>query len=218
MGPLSLSPSQLSGTLNQIHLSGSFSLNNSRHMLFCPEWIEDELDGMIPNVQSTYGTLLKATVGPIIIQNVPMAFTTYPIKIGLSLLKWAMISALSFQGTDFQVEMVATNFVEELWVSSVYVHYKGEDYYLNEPMFFESSLTHHGEEQNGKRLFGLKIHSWYISADVECSAPTNQFALLDKEGYTQILTTVLGSCFVTIEGNTFNSTPTALLEVKQSIQ
>lgn len=212
MGPLFLSPSLMKGKLNDINLSGIFSLDNTRHMVFCPAWIEESVDEMIPDVQSTYGLLKQANVGPATLQNVPMAYTTYPVKMGLSLLQWTMISALTFQGTDLQIEMVAS-----FWISSVYVYYQGQNYYLNEPMLFESSLINNGQEENGKRLFGVRFHSWSISGELNCSAPTSQFALLDKEGSTQILTTVLGTCVATIGGKTFNSGPTALLETKQPI-
>jgi len=212
MGPMTISPTSVQGTVNNIPINVIFSLS-SRQMKFCPAWIESLLNGAIPDVESTYGTLVKGFVGPVTYQNLPIAYTTYPVKIGLSLLQWAMISALNFVGTDLQVEMVATYLVD-LWLSSVYIHYQGADYYLNEPFLFESSVDHTGEIQNDVRLFGVQISTFSISGSVECSAPVSQFALLEKEGTTQIMTTVFGTCVAVINGNTYKTGPTALLETK----
>jgi hypothetical protein len=65
------------------------------------------------------------------------------------------------------------------------------------------------------RLVGRKLNMTVL-----CAAPAGYFALLDDNGGTQIMTTLLGSCTATDHqsgGTVLQSSPSTLLERKEKI-
>jgi len=214
MGPMKLTNSTAIGTVNTTKLNVQFSLNG-RSIDYIPEWIQNDFDGAVPNFQSHFGMISKCTVDGVNILPVPMVYSTYPIKIGLEFIQWNLISALQFKGTDLQVEVVAMN-IENIWVAVSYIFFEGKEYKLNNPLLFDTSITKHGEVQNDNRVFAAEIDTLEIGLKISCSAPTSQFALLDKEGLTFIRTTVMGVCTCNINGGGIYSTTTSsLLELKE---
>lgn len=53
----------------------------------------------------------------------PLTYTTYPVPFAMGWWKWIMFSAQKFEGTDLQVEMVATQ-LEGLYIGFSYVYYQ----------------------------------------------------------------------------------------------
>jgi len=219
MGPLTISDSSCHGSVDQnvtVGISILFSLDG-RHMNFVPNWIENKTYGLVPDFQSNYGSLSSATVGSVTLSNVPLVYSTYPIKFGIQLLVWNLISANQFQGTDLQIEIVGMN-IEGLWIATSYLRYQGKEWHLNDPMLFDTSIVTPGEIVNDTRLFAATIDTLEISVGIKCQAPVNQFALLDKEGLTIIETTVFGICTAQVDTfrsqEIYTSSPTSLLETK----
>jgi len=216
MGPITLTNTSCVGSVNGYDVSVFFDLSGRTNQFLAP-WIEQEFD-FVPKFVSSWGNIIKAQVSNVTYSsNLPLVYSTYPIKIGIQLLTWVLIDAPYFENTDLQISVLSSNF-GDLWVSSSYVYYQGEEYHFNDPVLEQTSINDIGEIENGQRLFSASISSLLddINLNVTCQASVDKFALLDKEGATYIHTTVLGNC-VAIDLNSnsnFISQSTSLLEVK----
>jgi len=213
---ITLSNSSCLGTVNNIPVQVQFSLSG-RHMEFIVPWLQEASNGLLPLMSSSYGQIIAAVVGNVTFRNpTPLILTSYLLEYELSWLQWVVISAPQFDNTDLQVEIMGL--YVGIWAGTSYVYYAGKTHYLNDPLRFETSFNQTGEVINGNRNFTASIETTSISLNIQCSAPEEQFALLDKEGNTYIYTTVLGSCSATVtyQGKTasFKSKQHALLEVK----
>jgi len=227
MGPVSLTSSSCIGSVNQIDIDVLFSLSN-RSNNFVPAWISKDFPE-VPDFQSTYGTLSYAMVNGTSYQpNLPLVYSKYPVDFGLNYWKWCLMSIMSLTPTSsdsnedqdpIQVE-IAGILLADIWVVTSFVYYRGTVHHFDDPFLFETILTNHGEINGTERLFGATIKSDLagVHFEIDCSAPTNKFAMLDRDGNTEIHTTVLGACTLTDmkRKGTYLSN-SALLEAKQKI-
>jgi len=197
-----------------------FELNQKKHANFVPDWIENDFYGLIPAFQSTYGVLSFAQISQETLKsNIPLVFSTYPIKFGIQLARWMLISAMNFQDSDLQIEIVALEFPADIWTPSAFVYFQGQQYIFNNPLLFEVGVNETGDLYQNSRRFGASISTFTsLSLTIECDAQANQFALLEIEGATEIMTTVFGTCVANIDGvGVFQTSSTSLLETKRYI-
>src|SRR5690242_7091378 len=118
-----------------------------------------------------------------------MVYSTYPIRIGLSFWRWALISAMSFQGTDLQIEIVGT-YLGDILVATSYVYYQGQEYHLNDPALGDTTFNSTGGIVGQDRYFSAEIDTLFeIQIYISCAANVDEFAMLDREGATVIYTT-----------------------------
>jgi len=214
MGPLTLTNQTCTGTVLDIPINIVFS-QDGRTMDFIPTLVEDSFP-FFPDVFSRYGSLLDGTSvnSTNFPANLPVVYTSYPVPILLDFWQWAMISAMKFDGTDLQIELVST-YLLDLWLATSYVYYQGTEYKLD--LFeIETRMIDTGDIDGDVRRFSAEIETFFLHLQISCEAPTNEFALLETEGKTQIHTTVLGICIVNDLTNSvsFNGKG-ALLEVKK---
>jgi len=213
MGSVVLSNSTCTGTIGNITINLTFKLNG-RNMQFIPDAVEYEFP-IFPDVVSHYGSLLAGTCnGVTYARDTPMAYTAYPVPILLGYWQWVMLSVLSFEGTDLQMEIVGT-FFSDAWLGTSYVYYQGTEYKLD--LFdVETRFGNTGDIVGNVRKFSVSVETLWIHFELECQAPVNYFALLEQEGATFIHTTVLGSCVATDVGNSLKFQANgALLELKK---
>jgi len=216
VGPFTLTQNSCVGTVNGINVNINFQLSG-RENNFVPEFIEDRLP-ILPNVTSRYGALTKGTCNGTNYAGIPLVYTSYPVPIGMGWWEWAMVSAMKFQNTDLQIELVATQ-LTYIWVATSYVYYKGQEYHYNDPFLLDTEMGDKGDIKNGNRVFSATIYKdFQIHFDITCSAPVDKFALLETEGLTQIHTTLLGSCKATdVNAGVSYVADGALLEAKSRI-
>jgi len=217
MGPVKLTNESCVGTVGNISFNVLFQLSG-RGNHFIPDWIEEEFD-FIPDFQSHYGSVVKAVCDNHQYQvNLPMVYSSYPIKALVGIWRWVLISAMSFNNTDLQVEIVGAHF-SELWTATSYVYYKGEEYHLDDPVSLDTTIGNDGAVNGNQRLFSASMSTLLgLDLNINCGAAVDKFALLDKEGSTYIHTTVLGECQVVDNnsGETYVSGGTSLLEIKDT--
>jgi len=214
MGNVVLTSTSCTGEVSHISVSVNFALDG-RTMDFVPAYLEDEFD-FLPDFVSNYGTLKSATVSGVNYTSIPIVYSTYPIRIGLSFWRWALISAMYFDGTDLQVEIVGTYFGDVL-IASSYIYYQGQEYHFNDPALGDTTFNSTGAIVGQDRYFSASIDTIFeIDFYISCAANVNEFAMLDREGYTVIYTTVLGKCTATDLnlGKSYESSGTSLLETK----
>jgi hypothetical protein len=218
MGPLTLTPTSCVGTVGGITVNLSFALGDTE-MHFVPAALEKRSDGLLIDVVSRYGHLLGGRVGNGRYSGdlkLPTVLTTYPIKAGIDVWRWAMISALSFEGTDLQVEIMATR-IAGIWLATAYVLFDGKVHKVDDPFLLGARMPKRGDIIGDDRVFTAEIKvARALELTVSCSAPRAYFAMLDKEGSTEIHTTVLGACNAADahSGRKDMVSKSALLEVK----
>jgi len=224
MGPVVLTTSSCSGIVGNIPIDVRFMLSN-RSNNFVPEWIFNSFPE-VPDFQSFYGSVISAQVNGTDYQyNLPLVYSKYPINFGIDYWKWCLISIMSLTPSgsgqnDLQIEIAGT-LIADIWVVTSFVYSEGKVYQFDDPFLGETKLTGEGQIVNGTtRIFSATIKNELGSVHllIDCQAPVDKFAMLDKDGNTEIHTTLLGSCEVTDvkKGQTYN-TNSALLEAKQKI-
>jgi hypothetical protein len=63
--------------------------------------------------------------------------------------------------------------MEGIWTASTYIFYNGQEYKLNDPAFFDTSIISSGEVQNGNRVFAAQVDTLFeISLKISCVAPS----------------------------------------------
>jgi len=209
-----LSMASCHGHVKGLPVDVTFALKDKND--FVPELLYLAFKGLLPQIESYYGTLSNATVAGVNYQNIPIARTTYAFEVGLEIIQWAMISALSFRDSDLRIELVGAKLSNKAYIATSYVFFHGTSYHLNDPLTATTRISTGGDIVNNTRIFEARItKAKVIDITVRCSAPVIQFAELDREGDTTIHTTVLGNCTATeaISRGTFVSN-SALLEVK----
>jgi len=214
MGPMTLTKNSCSGKVGNVGINVTFQLSD-HEMNFIPSYI-DSWFPYLPDVKSQYGQLINGSCGGIPYSQVHMVYTTYPVPVLMGWWQWAMISAMDFEGTDLQIEMVATNF-EGLWVGTSYIFFEGEEYKLDNPFVLETIIYDVGEPVDGKRTISATLRTFSIHFSITCEAPVEWFAELEQEGDTKIHTTLFGACSAKNEdsGKVFKGI-SALLEVKSA--
>lgn len=214
---------------------GFDGIMGSRKMVFLPNIFRYGLgkfvSGVVPVVTSHYGSVTSDPTRMRMVGNstlkaaVPLVKTTYAIPAGLSVLRWAMISASQFEGTDLQVELVASPILTEAlgYIAPVYVFFEGTEYHLNSlfDLFASVSLSRAGDYDNDQahRVFEAEIRIKSAKILLSCSAPVEQFAFLEQEGSTYIHSTVFGDCTATVNkmlkpSKVYTSFGVNLLEIK----
>jgi len=192
MGPIVLTKDSCSGKVsNDFSIDLIFKLSD-RKMDFIPDFIENRFP-YLPDVRSQYGNIINGSCNGISYAKLPIVYTTYPVPILMGWWQWAMISAMSFEGTDLEIELVSTNF-EGIWIGTSYIYFEGKEYLLNNPFLLETIMDNYGEPKNGKRTISATLMTLSISFTITCEAPVEWFAVLEQEGNTFIHTTLLGSC------------------------
>jgi len=201
MGSLKISPRFVSGSVNGINVSAAFDVA-SRMNAFIPVTLEDAVKDYVPNITSHYGALTTSAVvgGVSYARDLPLVYTTYTIKLGIDQIIWAMISAMQFAGSDLQVELVGTP-VGALWMGTSYIRYQGKEHHNDNPFVLETKIHQPGEIVGTERIFGATIVNREIDVSINCRAPVSLFAMLDKEGKTQIHTTALGTCTAVVSAS-----------------
>jgi hypothetical protein len=227
MGPLKMSKSGVVGTVDGVSINLPFTSLDGRSNLFLPPSITSDkeiewLRQYVPAVQSAYGgavTSGAATVGDYSFASGSIVKTQYPIPLALGIVKWAMLSANEFDGSDLQIEVVATPVtdlgelipvvkrvldcnLEDCYIAPSYVRLHNRQYHLNnlvsEQVRVEKASTFNANQT--AREFSVKIH--LLEADttleVNCTAPVDSFAFVEKEGATYIHTTLMADCVAAI--------------------
>ena len=221
LGPFTLGPNGCRGKLGQIDLDLLSTLDN-RSITFLPRWLH-KLLSYVPYISSHYGTLLEGKCQQTPYRNLPLVYSTYQVG-NIERAKWFIISAAQFADTDLAFEISASR-IAGIWGASAYVRYQGKEYRLNSPIasLFTFRTRNAGEIVGQERVFDVSVRSPAIRMDVRAKAPISDFALLEKEGQTEINTTLFGDCEaeVTLRGtdanaptHRFKATRTCLLEVK----
>jgi len=214
MGNVTLTSSSASGSVNGTPFSLAFTLG-SRANEFVPALFEKSSLGLLPNFSSSYGNLTLASYGASQLKGTPLVCSRYAVRFDLDQLRWAMISAMAFPGSDLQLELLAMDTIGNLFLPTVYVFYNGEQHQLDDPFLLEARVEKAGDIAGQARVFSAAIETLSLHLHVNCSAPLSQFALLDTEGNTQIHTTVLGVCVVDdLKANRSLMCKSALLEAK----
>jgi hypothetical protein len=221
MGPLALDASKglVSGTVNGIPVHFAWT-PTGRDMDFVPGWAEKAALGLIPNFHAYYGNTASGVQvnSRSLASGLPSVYATYPVRMGLTIVQWVLISATSFAGAgDLQIQVVGTILAPDLILATSYVYVNGTQYKNDGALFaLENRVTSPGTVVGGDRVFAARIHTLELGeASVTCQAPTGQFALLAKEGATEIHTTVMGSCTAVVNGKSYASAgSTSLLELK----
>ena len=108
MGPLTMSPTGVVGTLANITVNVPFDFSSKHHNDFVSPLVLDIAKKFVPNPASQYGSVKGGgRVGAVTLPaGQPVVKTTYPIPIGLPLLSWAMISAKDFEAVEGDDETV----------------------------------------------------------------------------------------------------------------
>ena len=99
------------------------------------------------------------------------------------------------------------------------MRWQDQEYKLNSPIasLFTFRTRSAGEIAGQERVFDVSIRSPLIRMDVRARAPVDDFAVLEKEGRTEIHTTLFGDCEaeVTLRGSNANA-PTKRFEAKRT--
>jgi hypothetical protein len=96
------------GANGNVTVDVSFALDGRRND-FLPAVLYDVAAKVLPTPVSNYGEVGTddGVVGGVPLKaGTPLVKTTYRIPVGLQLMHWCMISAMAFDGTDLQIEMV----------------------------------------------------------------------------------------------------------------
>ncbi|HWC77485.1 MAG TPA: hypothetical protein VG778_08480 [Blastocatellia bacterium] len=221
LGPLKLGPNGCQGKLGNIDLDVLSTLDRG-NITFVPAWLH-KLLSYVPYFSSHYGTLLRGKCQQAEYAGLPFVYSTYQVG-DIARSKWFIISASQFKDSDLSFEISASR-IAGIWGASAYVFYQGREYKLNSPIasLFTFRTRSAGEIAGEERIFDVSIRSPLIRMDVKARAPLSDFARLEKEGETEIHTTLFGDCAVevTLRGtnanaatNHYEATRTCLLEVK----
>jgi len=126
-----------------------------------------------------------------------------------------MISAMKFQGTDLKVEMMGLYFAGN-WIVTSYVYYRGNSYTFTNPILMNNKFDKVGNIEGDKRLFHGTINGQNVHLEVKCEGLANQFITLEREGLTDITTSLKGKCIATdhYRVQTYSSQGSVLLERK----
>jgi hypothetical protein len=228
MGPLKMSPEGVIGSVANVSVNLPFASLDGRSNLFLPPSItkSEELTWLmpyIPAVRSSYGTAIPsggATVGGYSFASGSLVKTQYPVPLGLSVVRWALLSANQFEGSDLQLEVVAMPLVDlaehipvvkrvldcnpvNCYIAPSYVRLNKREYHLNdlvsEQVRIEAASTFNHNQT--AREFAVRIHLLELDTklEVNCSAPVDAFAFVEKEGHTYIHTTLAADCVASID-------------------
>jgi hypothetical protein len=213
MGALNMSTTGCTGNANGTAVDVAFEdLQEPRNNTFLPaEFISgpyEEVSDFVPVVKSEYGAVgVRSTVGTLpLTAGIPLVRTHYTIPIGLGIIRWGLVSASQFKGTDLQIEILATPlyFTETLgYISPKYVLFEGKEYHQDSltDIVESANITSAGglDANQTARTFGASIRLktsvvTQIDIALHCSAPIEAFVFLEKEGSTYIHTTVMADC------------------------
>lgn len=221
VGEICLTKKRCEGEFEGIRFNLNFSLNG-RKAVFTPEWLNSQIF-KFAHFSSEYGKILKGTFGEQIYDNQPLVFSKYFLRTP-AFLKWILVSAASFKNSDLLIEIVA-NRLPALWTAFGYIYFDGREYPINNVfknlrrIKVKKAFNRYGEFL----VSLLSIKTPEIEAEIEAKANHKDFILLDREGNTDIQTTLLGDCSVQIslpgkKGKTFSfsSNKRVLLEIKDS--
>jgi len=219
MGPLTLSNSSCTGTVNDVTVDINFLLDG-RHNEFLPPGFYEEFR-FLPYFQAKYGNTIDGKVGNHTYNGkggqLPVLYAKYPILIGIRYWQWILMTALKFEGTNLQMQFVGAKMFG-IWLSMSYVRYNDVEYHLNDPFLLETTFKQHGEVVGSNRVISAEVKTLLggLHMSLECLAPTEQFALLEQEGDSYIYTTVLGRCTAidVRTGKSYSNNAQALMEIK----
>jgi len=247
LGPLAMTDAGVYGTVDGVKVGVSFAGlglgKKTRGNTFLPKaMLPGGIDGWVstyvPTVISEYGdtgafanVVGNATLAP----GTPLVRTRYTIPVGLKMLRWGMVSASNFAGTDLQIEVVSAPvdvITTVAHITPIYVFLDGHEYKWDTEIDLITSL--HSVSADGAldansthRTFSVTIviHPDAVlttNITMTCSAPVERFVLLEKEGSTNIHSTVMGDCSATISANwpiapkTYLSSGVNLIEIKEA--
>jgi len=224
MGPVTLTLSSCVGSVGGVDIDVSFALSN-RSNDFVPAWIEN-IFPPIPDFQSTYGAIDSASCnGTTYAPGLPIVYSKYPVRLGIDYWQWCLLSLMSLTPASgslgdqdpIQVEIAGT-LIADLWVVTSFVYYEGKQHHFDDPFLLETRLTSHGQISNDTRVFGatIKGDEGRVDFEINCNAPLDKFAMLDRDGNTEIHTTLLGQCtLMDRKKDQQYFSNSALLELKQ---
>lgn len=187
---------------------------------FGPRWVS-RLFGSVPSLSSRYGRLERGTCQGTAYAGLPIVYSTYGVRrIEKSI--WLLISALQFPDTDLSIEISAVR-IGSWWAVSAFCRYRGKLYHLNGvwTALFRSRVKEAGIASHGERRLHIACRTREITIDILGNAPEEDFVLLEREGNTEVRTTLFGSCRVEVTVRELGAGPqifkaerTCLLEVK----
>lgn len=218
MGALNMSTSGCTGKINGTNIEFNFEeLQNPRNNTFLPDEFTnggpyEEVSDFVPIVTSQYGNVgVRSSVGALLFTSgIPLVRTHYTIPIGLGIIRWGMVSASQFKGTDLQIEILATPvyLTKTLgYITPKYVRFEGKEYHQDslDDIVESANITSAGglDANQTARTFGATIRLktsalTQIDIKLHCSAPVEAFAFLEKEGSTYIHTTVMADCTASV--------------------
>ena len=118
MGNLNMSTQGCVGiAANNTRVDVMFTGMDERNNTFLPSDFEpggifDEVSDFVPVVTSKYGAVggEVGTVGKKLLlrAGTPLVRTSYSVPVGMEILRWGMISASQFEGSDLQIEMLVS--------------------------------------------------------------------------------------------------------------
>jgi hypothetical protein len=255
MGPMTMTPNSATGTVGGVAVHMRFGLDGRKNEflppVLQPSGADAWLSSYVPTVTSFYGTGPPAgsgsfapAVGDYTFQpGANLVHTTYPVPIGLGIVRWAMASAGGFEGTNLQVEVVAMPLpdiighnlpiVKQLLdctddnchLAPSYVRLDGHEYHIDKliNLVQVDRACEYNPTQTVREFSATMQVSPFIgkitTIQLNCSAPVGQFAFLEKEGNTYIHTTTMADCSARITcplyDKTFHSVGRNLMELKQ---
>lgn len=244
LGPLAMTDSGVVGTVDGVKVGVSFAglggkktrTNTFLPKAMLPGGVDSFVSTYAPTVISEYGdtgTFTNVLGNATLASGTPLVRTRYTIPVGLRMLRWGMVSASQFAGTDLQIEVVSAPvdlITTVAHITPIYVYLDGHEYHWDSEIDLITSLhsvTADGalDANNTHRNFDvhISIHPDAVlttNITVSCSAPVDRFVLLEKEGSTYIHSTVMGDCTAVIKKElakpkTYFSTGVNLIEIKE---
>lgn len=218
LGSFELTPHGLRGELGDTRIEADFELTG-RQTSFVPAWLP-KIASRVPSYRSHYGQLRSGVCNGVRYQNLPLVYSTYDVG-DLPRARWYLVSASQFNGSDLSLEICASRWLGR-WQTSAYVFFQGCEYRFASVFssLFQMRTLEAGKVVSGERTFSARLRSGAVSLTVQGQAPLNSFGMLARDEYTEIHTTLFGTCTatVTLPGQSSQSTlvaeRTCLLELK----
>lgn len=218
LGSFELTPQGVRGELGKIRVEADFDLIG-REASFTPSWVP-KVFSQIPSFRSHYGHLRSGLCNGVRYQNLPLVYSTYEVR-ELQRARWYLVSASQFKGSDLAIEICASRLFCR-WEASTYVFFQGSEYKFTSVFssLFQTRTLAAGKIVGRERVFSACLRSRSISLTVNGRAPLSSYAMLAREGRTEIHTTLFGTCTASItlpaQGSpcTLVAEKTCLLELK----
>lgn len=210
LGSFELTPHGVRGELGKTRIEADFDLTG-REASFTPAWLP-KVFSQIPNFRSLYGQLRSGLCNGVRYQNLPLVYSTYDVG-DLPRARWYLVSASQFNGSDLSLEICASRLFST-WEASAYVFFQGSEYKFTSVFssLFQTRTLAAGRVVGGERVFSASLRSRSISLTVRGQAPLSGYALLARDGHTEIHTTLFGTCKATVTLPAQSSTYTVVAE------